>query len=274
MNLGNARNLIFLPHIPNKEENIENISQCHVCLDKTKLSREHIPPRKAFNNFNKLWEKMVEDAPKLKTRSVAIKGGFWAETVCKKCNNEIGSQYAKEYVTFVQQLILKPTIYESKGDAVLISVNADAFMIAKEIAMMILAFESIDFAKQNYELRKFVMEKNYVLKPDYKILSFLVPDLPQAGTLTRFHARADVFAPGFGFTGGEISFYPIGFIYAEKIGKGYEVEKMTDISHWFSEGDPSSRRNTIIKLYKRISGAESMHVIFSGKRFKPQISYA
>jgi len=263
---------MFLQHIPNKDELSKDLTYCHICLEKTKLTREHIPPKKAFNQHNKLWESLTHDTNRMRT--VLIKGGFWCKTICKKCNNEIGSKYANEYIKFVKQLVSKPTIYRSTGDGFLLSVDADTLFIAKEIAMMILAYESVDFAKHNYELRKFVLDKNYTIKSPYRILSFLVPDNPNSGTMVKFHSRVDSFAPGFGFAGGEISSYPFGFVYASEIGKGYVYEKMTDISHWFSESDYSVRTRRQLTFYRRLTGVESMHVLLSGRRIKPQIGYS
>jgi len=262
--------VITLPHIPDARAREENLKYCHVCLERTKLTREHIPPEKAFNEHNQLWERLVINSKPMSTRKVYIRGGFWVPTLCSKCNNEIGAQYAREYVKFVKDLVASPALFDSSGVARLVSINADTLFIAKEIAIMILAFEPISFARRHTELRKFVLHKDRCFIPPFRILSFLVPEVEEAGTITRFHDRVETFAPGYKFYGGEISCFPFGFVYATDIGRGYEIEQMTDITHWFNEKQTDVRAES---FFSRITGVDSMQCILGHGRVRPQIDY-
>lgn len=272
MDKGKLSKLMSLTYIPGEKEREENLKYCHVCLKSCKLTEEHIPPEKAFNENDRLWERLVFNKH-VTTRKIFIRGGFWVKTLCPKCNNEIGALYAKEYIKFVKYLVSSPPLFDSSGKAKLLTIHADTLLIAKEIAIMILAFENINFVKKHNELRKFVLDKNYCFTPPFRILSFLVPEVERAGTLTKYHARVDAFAPGYKFSGGEISCFPFGFVYAYDIGKNYEVEKMTDITDWFNEFNQTKRINYSNKFFTRISGVESMHVILGHQRVRPQIDY-
>ena len=148
-------NVITLPYIPDEEARKDNLLYCHVCLKKKKLTEEHIPPEKAFNEHDKLWEKLVFDDKPIRARRINIKGGFWVKTLCSDCNNNIGSPYAKEYVKFVKDLVSSPQLFDSKGSACLFNINSDTLLIAKEVAIMILASEPISFARGKTELREF-----------------------------------------------------------------------------------------------------------------------
>ena len=272
MNKSELSNVMVLTHVPTQKEREQELSQCHVCLSKTELTREHIPPKSAFNNTNKLWDRLVLEHSAT-SRKMHIRGGFWVQTLCEKCNNEIGALYAQEYVNFVKDLVMSPKLFTPTSDARLFNIRADTLYIAKEIAIMILASESLAFAEENQDLREFVLNRQRTIQPPFQVLAFFVPDVEEAGTMSRFHARVDTFAPGFRFAGGEISCYPFGFVYARDIVKGYQVEHMTDITHWFMSADISERHHRIEQFYTRITGVESMQCIHGQKRYRPRIDY-
>ena len=235
-----ASKTMHLAHVPDEKERQNNLSCCHVCLNRCKLTREHIPPKKAFNECNRLWERLIHSGSRLSKRVTHIKGGLWVQTICENCNNGICSPYAKEYVKLVKQLAEKPELFDSSGEARVFSVEMNPLYVAKEIVTMILAVEPVTYARHIPELRSFVLNKDSTLVPPFKLYAFLVPDVEEAGTVLRYHGRVDTFAPGFKFSGGEISWYPFGFIYASEIGKGYNLEKLTDVTNWFSDTSPAA----------------------------------
>jgi len=145
--------------------------------------------------------------------------------------------------------------------------------VAKEIATMILAVEPVKYARHAPELRRFVLNRRDTFTPPFKVFAFLVPDVVKAGTVLRYHARVDTFAPGFKFTGGEISWFPFGFVYASQIGKGYNLEKLTDITYWFSETRSNKKTRIMINLHSRTTGVDSIQSLLISQRTKPQIDY-
>lgn len=75
---------------------------CHVCLEETKLSFEHVPPEKAFNG-TRLRSFGMEDWLKSDGEFPATGGkvsqrGVGAYTLCEACNNNTGGWYGREYV--------------------------------------------------------------------------------------------------------------------------------------------------------------------------------
>lgn len=262
-----ASNIMHLLHIPDSKEREDSLAHCHICLRKGNLTKEHIPPKNAYNKHNKLWERLIHTEEKLSRRSTMIRGGLWVKTLCNHCNNHVCSPYANEYVKFVKQLVEKPELYDSFGEARVFSININLLYIAKEITTMILAVESINYARHVPELRSFVLNKDSVIIPPFKVFVFLVPDTIESGTVSKYHARVDTFAPGFNFAGGEISWFPFGFVYTNQIGKGYNLETLTDITSWFSNKDTQ----TILKLHPRITGIDSIQSLLISQRTKPQI---
>jgi hypothetical protein len=268
-----ASKTMHLVHVPDEKEREDSLTHCHICLRKGKLSREHIPPKKAFNEYNRLWERLIHSETRLSRRVAQIRGGLWVKTICETCNRSVCSTYANEYVKFVKQLVEKPELFDSSGEAKVFSVGINPLYIAKEIATMILAVEPVTYARHVPELRRFVLNKDSTFIPPFKFFAFLVPDVVEAGTVLRYDARVDTFAPGFNFAGGEISWFPFGFVYASQIGKGYNLEKLTDITGWFSETRLNKNTRIILKLHSRITGVDSIQSLLIGQRTKPQIDY-
>jgi hypothetical protein len=254
---------------PELERNV-----CHICLETKKLSHEHVPPRSAFNNCTGLWDRLV--SPKEandSARRVMLKGGFYVPTLCEDCNSRVCSTYASAYVDFVRHLVSMPALFDPNGRSRIVSVPCDTLMLAKELATMILAIEKVAYSKHYFDLRRFVLNKDATLEPNFRILAFLVPELANAGTITRIHARVDTFAPGYRFVGGEISFFPFGFVYTSEIGNGYDVHSMTDVTHWFARSHKADRRNTTVSLYRRLTGVDSIQCAVGHERMRPQIDY-
>jgi hypothetical protein len=274
MDHGGLSHLMYLGRRPESRAELEeNYRFCHVCLQEGPLTREHVPPRKAFNSVDRLWDHLVMEGSTSRPRKARIRGGFVVKTLCKKCNQERCSQYAKAYVRFVHELVSAPQLFGPSGAARLIRVRQDTLLLAKEIATMILAVEPIHFARHNHQLRQFVLDEKCVMHPGFQILAFLVPDHETAGTITRFHARVDTFAPGLAFAGGEISWYPFGFVYTSQIGKGYDVDRFTDITNWFTTSDPTARISSWLPLHLRLTGVESIQVGVGDRRVRPHIDY-
>jgi len=266
-----ASKIMALFHAPSSKERSESLSRCHICLLKEKLTREHIPPEKAFNDCTKLWDRLVLNSDSKTIGRVQIKGGLWVKTLCGKCNNDVCSPYAKEYVRFVKQLVESPKLFDGTSNGRIISVKANPLFLAKQIVTMILAIEDVQFAKHHPELRSFVMDPILTINPPFDFYAFLVPEVPEAGTVLRFHARVDTYAPGFGFAGGEISWFPFGIIYCSRIDSGYYVDKLTKINNWFSDKPPLSNSSFVIKLYQRITGVDSIQCVLGQERVRPQI---
>lgn len=264
--------LIHLTHAPNEKEREESLSHCHICLRKGKLTREHIPPKNAYNSCNRLWERLLFTDGKAKSMKVQIRGGLWVQTLCDTCNNKVCSPYADEYVKFVKQMVEKPILFDKTGEARIISIRLNTLFIAKEIATIILATEQLSFANHHPELRRFVLNSNEKIHPPFTIYAFLVPELPESGTVVRFHSRVETYAPGYGFAGGEVSWFPFGFVYASKIGKGYEPGQMTDISNWFWE-NPTKSSCDFLRLYCRVTGVDSIQSLLGTSRVSPQIDH-
>lgn len=75
----------------------KKIGNCNICLKKTKLTWEHVPP-KSCGNFEKVF---IQDELSLSNLKVTgSQNGVKYRTICQKCNNEMGSGPDKELKKF------------------------------------------------------------------------------------------------------------------------------------------------------------------------------
>ena len=250
----------------------DSANECHVCLSRDKLSREHVPPQAAFNKQDIFADSiLLPGRGRMMPIRRKLRGGLWVQSLCERCNTLVCAPYAEQYVAFAKWLDRAPQLFGPQRGERYFRVPGDTLLLAKEIATMILAIEPITYSVHNKELRHFVHNREAVVEPPFRVLAFLVKPVKEAGTAVRFHSRVSSFMPGWGFTGGEISWYPFGFVYASEIERGYEPERLTDITHWFREGDPTRRRDTWVPLYTRITGGDGLGGMSGWPRRRPQI---
>ena len=58
---------------------------------------------------------------------------------------------------------------------------------------MFLAIHSVHVARHRDDLREFVRDRHLTLDPRFRVYAFLVPDVSEAGNISRFHSRIDFF---------------------------------------------------------------------------------
>jgi hypothetical protein len=79
---------------------------CRICGKTKKLTKEHVPPRSAFNDGEYLQYYMDNTIPddervQWKVREVTG-GGIYLFTLCEQCNNKTGQVYGGSYLDFVK----------------------------------------------------------------------------------------------------------------------------------------------------------------------------
>ena len=80
---------------------------CWLCNQFGKLSKEHIPPEKAFNDCPLLLMKVDERSTKkgvLEWTPDRQQRGVYFRSLCEACNNRYGSWYGGAYVDLVRRI--------------------------------------------------------------------------------------------------------------------------------------------------------------------------
>ena len=232
---------------------------CHICLRPGPLTKEHVPPKAAFNGGSRYWTNLRSahghDA-RLTGREQAA--GFWVKTICARCNNGPLAKWAVTYVRFVEYVMDRAPIRD-QGGAGLFVPPANHVAFARAIASMILAIETDDLAVRQEDLRRFAHGDLDSFVPPFSVKAFYVPNSARAGTIQPLHGRVDTFAPGYRLFAGEISLPPFGFVYGYDFGPGYHADRLADITHWFHYPsiEPLVRlpsRLTVIDTINRAAG--------------------
>jgi hypothetical protein len=77
------------------------VRRCRLCGQQRSLTREHVPPRTAYNTeagrMHTLLEWLGRTAEDALPGGFVHQGGNWGYTLCAECNHFTGHQYASEY---------------------------------------------------------------------------------------------------------------------------------------------------------------------------------
>jgi hypothetical protein len=167
--------------------------KCHICGYIGKLSFEHVPPAKAFNEHkayiyqgteilrNKV-DRLPWDLTHLKREQSQRGFGFY--TLCGRCNNNTGNWYAGAFIEFMYQGLEILKVEYGKKIINCNFRNIYPLKIIKQIITMFFSANSPEFADKQYDLKAFVLskEKRYLDPNKYGLyIYFLTP-----GGLSKF----------------------------------------------------------------------------------------
>ncbi|GLX68325.1 hypothetical protein [Paenibacillus glycanilyticus] len=213
------------------------LGECHICGIEGKLSFEHVPPKSAFNDsklkrygFEQIFNKHPGELPtqgyKLEQKGA---GGY---TLCEKCNNLTGTWYADDFADWAYEGMRLLTV--SDGNLSLhYPFKIFPLRVIKQIITMFFSVVSAEFRKKNFELEKFVLNKEAkYLPPSYKIYcSFMKGNWARSSGITGrggLSLSGEILQP---IIMSEIAFPP--FVYVMTIDSPPPDERLTDIT-WFS----------------------------------------
>jgi len=214
---------------------------CKICGEHGKLSYEHVPPEKAYNDNRfyyqysmavltaneKLFFENSLGSDKLKRLARKKQGGIGFHTLCMKCNNHTGSWYGSDFVSWTHQSMA--IILKANGKPTLLYPTFFyPLRIIKQIITMFFSVNHEGFNDLEPELVNFVLNKEKrFLSPRYKIYCYynLVGERRYIGN----NIIGEV-----GSTSvcsiSEISFPPFGFVMT--IDSESPDKRLTDISHF------------------------------------------
>jgi hypothetical protein len=185
---------------------------CHICGDFGTLSKEHVPPKSAFNNRRTVEVKLRETIT-LGPDEVALgpihQGGVFFYTLCPRCNNLTGHWYGGRFVDWCYQGM--HILFCTRGKPSLVYLNyLFPLAIIKEVIAMFFSVNSERFRLPNQELEKFVMNRDArYLSPKYRFFVYYNTDghfryIGLTGQLNVFTGRRILIS--------EISYPPFGYV--------------------------------------------------------------
>ncbi len=243
------------------------IGTCHICGIEAKLTKEHVPPKGAFNkndfyiskvnpllekknetNFNKLVEFDFAN-------SIKKQGGISFYTLCKKCNNDTGSWYGNDYIDWINK------INNQLPSSPIISFYP--LRVLKQIVSMFFSLNHINLRDTYPKLIDFILNKEQRQLPkEIRIFAYYY----SKGGI-RYIANNILYSEGKIYNLSEILFPPIGLVLS--IDGGKPDIRLTEIT-WFTSYDYNEKIN-----YKQMFSFLPTHLQFiCDYRNKEQIEIA
>ena len=191
---------------------MNHIGKCHICGNTTKLSFEHVPPKKAFNNrplvYTALKEMIGIDPKNAFSKGKIVQRGAGAYTLCEQCNNNTGSWYGGSFVEWVEQgmeILRKATGWPT----LVYPFHIYPLRVIKQIVCMFFSANNPNFQHARPELVKFALNKyDRFLNNKIRIYAFYTTSsfLRQVGVtgLLKLGKGTSIFS--------EITFPPFGYI--------------------------------------------------------------
>lgn len=224
---------------------------CRICGIYGRLSFEHCPPAKAFNedpivlaNVEKLRAGYHPDNYDLDGRKQ--QRGAGAYTLCERCNNNTGSWYGPAYVKFAKQGMEYLQSSRSAGVFTL-PLRIMPLRVVKQVICMIMSVNGPKFQRTQRDLVRFVLNKGLRHLPNHvRLFAFYsIGDRSRsAGVSELLKGYGSAFSTGYVFS--EITFPPFGFVLIFNCAA--PDDRLTDISHFADDFGYEDERTVWIRL--------------------------
>ena len=153
--------------------------KCHICGNIATLTKEHVPPRSAFNKGTAIMytgDRLMQRLTSKNfpwdfsdSRGLQVQGGIGYKTLCATCNSNTGAWYGAAFVSFTLQGI-KQILTQQPGTIVTVKFKGIyPLRILKQAICMFMSINSPAFAEKYQELREFVLRRDkQTLSDNYK----------------------------------------------------------------------------------------------------------
>ncbi len=149
---------------------------CWLCGEFGILTKEHIPPEKAYNNcprlLMKIDERGRENGDLNWVPGTSFTKGFWVRSLCAICNNKYGDRYGASYVDLVQRVAERLADTQRSHTISILHVR-NPLLILKQIMLQFVTANGDKFVTANDWVAPFIMEKwNNVIPRNVAIYLF------------------------------------------------------------------------------------------------------
>ena len=226
---------------------------CRICRSYSYLSKEHVPPKSAFNKgrIKLAGHSFVFDSNELPWNLENAKGpimqnGIYFQTICEKCNHRTNRDYVKAYSYFIKQIgyFLEKNTLKNKEKYTVPVRNIYPSLIIREVLSMFLTINGDGFSKKQKDFRKAVLNKkwNNLNPANFKIYIYLSAGEEILSKYIGLSAVRNIYAEGFKFNiVSEITSFPVSFVLSlnrEPLANDY-----LDITSWIFEYKSDTKKN-------------------------------
>lgn len=212
----------------------DRIGDCAICGTNGPLSKEHMPPRKAFNLDTVLMAHIDEARTRteVRWRAKQRQGGYHEYRTCVPCNNKTGKWYGTAYVDFVRECARVVDSVPGAHAAQVTFPKLRPSRVAKQALATLCAACGPSLRNACPELEKLILDpESRGLPPRVRLLAYLRAEA--GGRTSGIAGIADVESGGSRVVA-EFSWWPVGWILAfDDASAGIEAK---DLSDWASFG--------------------------------------
>lgn len=152
------------------------MDNCAICREFRKMTFEHLPPEKAFNNlpvFNENHNNLVERSSPYFGKKSLLNQGFGAYSLCQQCNSETGSWYGESYIQWAHQGM--ELLNQNNGSSFIrCNFSIKPLNVIKQVMSFFLSADRAGIYSDDLAIRNFIKEKESNDLPDkYRIYLYL-----------------------------------------------------------------------------------------------------
>jgi hypothetical protein len=205
---------------------------CKICGNEGILTLEHIPPKSTFNKNTRYKSILLldyltlEDPLNVTISGKTYQGGTGFHSLCKKCNNFLGTQYVNPYVSFVKSL--SNVVFNNPNNHFVVEIRElHLLRILKQIISMFISI-NMNLRESHPELIEFVRDENLNYLPNnIKIFVYLNTE----GNLRHLPLMVKGnFGSNISIYCSEITFPPLGYVLS--INHSSEIQYLTEITNF------------------------------------------
>lgn len=223
------------------------IGACHVCMEEKKLTYEHVPPKRAYNNLPGVAHTLSTALSRTTNvplgSVVRYHGGMGCRTLCRECNEFTAYHYGAAFAEWVRQALTYADKYErvdGRDNYMDLPFFIEPLAVLKQIATMVLAVAETNPIDALYPLRRFVlMPFEHLTANDVAFRVYLNPKRSNwTQPQTRMNGTAVIMDTKTGTSTmaiADIAFPPLGYWVAwtdQRKRHLLEYEKLADVTHF------------------------------------------
>jgi hypothetical protein len=224
---------------------------CRLCGEFGKLSFEHIPPKKAFNEYQQLLRTMEDH---LSNRPYSrFRKGLGIYSLCQECNNRTGAWYGDAFVAWTRQGF---EWFDKVGGEKILNLPyyLKPLNVLKQILVMAVAMSNEATVEDKKELRQYLLNPRARYIPsDYRV--FVYFSMEGQPRFASGMAILDTEGGGSDVIEAEVALVPFGYCVTRPVGDRKslaETKGLYEIT-WFSQ----FRYNEWVTVHLRIPTRET-----------------
>lgn len=157
------------------EHKRNQVDRCNICGNVEELKWDHVPPKSSGNsveiNVNTLYKGLpTEDSYQRKYQN-----GIKFRSLCQSCNSVLLSKYDVAYKRFVEDIkqLLKTSVTLPQTVHIPIEINKVLRSVCGHIVAAKNHYDDVNTIDP--ELRKYVLDEQYKINPDFKLYYWIYP---------------------------------------------------------------------------------------------------